>query len=286
MVAHLFSDGWYSSRNQRYATFICTPSFPTLNNHIFIEFMEHILGIDVGASGIKGALVASESGKLHGERFRVPTPQPSTPKAMSAAFAEIVEYFNYKGPVGCGFPSIVKNGVANSAANIDASWKGTNIEQVFGEATGCRVFATNDADAAGVAEMRYGMGEGEQGLVLLITIGTGLGSALFYKGQLVPNTELGHLLWKHGKSAEAWCSSGARTRLKISRMDWAERFNEYLNHLELLFSPDLFILGGGESKYFEQYKHILQTEARITPAKLLNNAGIIGAAGYAAENSR
>ncbi len=248
--------------------------------------MQHILGIDVGASGIKGAVVDVSTGKLQGERFRVPTPQPSTPKAMSGAFAEIIDFFNYKGPVGCGFPSIVKNGVANSAANIDKHWIGTNIEKVFGEASGCRVFATNDADAAGMAEMRHGIGQGENGLVLLITIGTGLGSALFFKGELIPNTEFGHLLWKHGKSAEAWCSSGARSKLKISRSEWADRFNEYLNHLELLFSPDLFILGGGESKYFEQYKHQLQTKARVVPAKLLNNAGIIGAAAYALENSK
>lgn len=244
-----------------------------------------ILGIDVGASGIKGALVDLETGKLSGERFRVPTPQPSTPEAMAAAFAEITEFFNHKGTVGCGFPSIVKNGVALSAANIDPRWVGTNIEQVFGESTGCRVFATNDADAAGVAEMRYGMGRGEQGLVFLITIGTGLGSALFYKGVLVPNTELGHLMWRNGKSAELYASSGARERLKISRKDWADRFNEYLQHMERLFSPDLFILGGGESKFFEQYKHQLRTQARVVPAKLLNNAGIIGAATYAAEMS-
>lgn len=243
--------------------------------------MQHILGIDVGASGIKGALVDMNNGKLQGERFRVPTPQPSTPEAMAAAFAEIVEYFNYKGPVGCGFPTIVKHGVANSAANIDKSWIGMNIEKVFGEACGCPVYATNDADAAGVAEMQHGMGLGVQGLVILITIGTGLGSALFYKGQLIPNTELGHVLWKNGKSAESWCSSGARSRLKISRSEWAKRFNEYLQHLELLFSPDLFILGGGESKMFDQYQHLLQTQATVVPAKLLNNAGIIGAAAYA-----
>ncbi len=245
--------------------------------------MSAILGIDVGASGIKGALVDLHKGKLHGERFRVPTPQPSTPDAMAAAFAEMVDFFNYKGTVGVGFPSIVKNGVALSAANIDQAWIGTNIEKVFSEATGCKVFATNDADAAGVAEMRHGIGKHEEGLVLLITIGTGLGTALFYNGVLVPNTELGHLLWKNNKPVEQYCSSGARERLKISRKEWADRFNEYLLHLERLFSPDLFILGGGESKFYEQYKTQLQTKARVVPAKLLNNAGIIGAAAYAAE---
>lgn len=248
--------------------------------------MNAILGIDVGASGIKGALVDLEQGKLYGERFRVPTPKPSTPASMAGAFSEIVAFFDYKGIVGCGFPAIVKNGRALSAANIDSNWIGTNVEEVFGKTSGTKVFATNDADAAGVAEMRYGMGKGEQGLVFLITIGTGLGTALFYKGMLVPNTELGHVLWKNGKSAELYCSSGARERLKISRKDWADRFNQYLLHLERLFSPDLFILGGGESKFFESFKDQLRTQARVVPAKLLNNAGIIGAAAYAAEQEK
>jgi polyphosphate glucokinase len=248
--------------------------------------MQTLLGIDVGASGIKGALVDLENGRLSGERFRVPTPQPSTPEAMSKAFAEIVRYFEYNGPIGCGFPALVKNGVSQTAANIDKSWIGTNIEKVFGDATGNPVFVTNDADAAGMAEMHYGLGRGEQGLVILITIGTGLGTAVFYNGVMIPNTELGHLKWNNGKSVEQYCSSGARERLKISRKDWADRFNQYLQHLELLFSPDLFILGGGESKFFEQYKTQLQTQARVVPAKLLNNAGIIGAAAYAAEKHR
>lgn len=242
-----------------------------------------ILGIDVGASGIKGALVDLGKGRITGERYRVPTPKPSSPEAMAGAFAEVVNFFDYKGPVGCGFPSIVKNGVAMSAANIESSWIGTNIEQVFGKACGHPVFATNDADAAGVAEMHFGAGKGEDGLVFLITIGTGLGTALFYKGMMVPNTELGHLMWKNGKSVETYCSSGARERLKISRAEWAERFNEYLHHMERLFSPDLFILGGGESKFFEQYKQTLTPRARVVPAQLLNNAGIIGAAAYAGD---
>jgi polyphosphate glucokinase len=244
----------------------------------------NILGIDVGASGMKGALVSLEKGQITGERYRVPTPQPSTPEAMAEAFAEIVRFFDYQGPVGCGFPSIVKNGTAFSAANIDKSWIGVDIQKTFSDACGCPVFATNDADAAGVAEMRFGKGRDENGLVLVITIGTGLGSALFYKGELIPNTELGHVLWKKGEPAENWCSSGARTRLKISREDWAKRFNKYLLHLELLFSPDLFILGGGESKFFDKFESQLQTKARVVQAKLLNNAGIIGAASYAFEN--
>ncbi len=245
-----------------------------------------ILGIDVGASGIKGALVDLENGRLSGERFRVPTPQPANPENMAKAFAEIIEFFNYKGPVGCGFPSIVKNGVSKSAANIDPAWVGTNIEKTFSEACGCPVFATNDADAAGMAEMHFGVGKGENGLVILITIGTGLGSAVFYRGVMIPNTELGHLIWKKGKPIEQFCSSKAREEQKISRKDWAKIFNEYLLHLDRLFSPDLIILGGGESKYFETYKDLLTPDARVVPAKLLNNAGIIGAAAYAAVESK
>lgn len=237
----------------------------------------------MGASGVKGALVDLQNGKLQGPRFRVPTPQPATPEALAEAFAEVVAFFGHKGLVGCGFPSIVKNGIAYSAANIDPRWIGTSIEDVFGRACGTRVCATNDADAAGIAEIHFGAGKGEQGLVLLITIGTGLGTALFYNGMLVPNTELGHLIWKNNKSAEADCSSGARERLKISRPEWAKRFNAYLLHLERLFSPDLFILGGGESKYFDQYRDLISPQARVLPAQLLNNAGIIGAAVFAAE---
>jgi polyphosphate glucokinase len=248
-------------------------------------FMHLVLGIDVGASGVKGALVDVQNGRLQGERYRVPTPQPATPEAMAAAFAEIVAFFSYKGPVGCGFPAIVKRGVAYSAANIDAGWIGVSVEETFSRACGTPVWATNDADAAGMAEMRYGAGRGEPGVVILITIGTGLGSALFYRGMLVPNTELGHLLWERGKPAEAFCSSVARERSKISRADWAKRFNKYLHHLERLFSPDLFILGGGESKYFDQYAEYLNPKANVVPAQLLNNAGIIGAAVYAAENA-
>jgi polyphosphate glucokinase len=242
-----------------------------------------ILGIDVGASGIKGALVDLTHGKLHGERYRVPTPKPATPDAMAAAFADMLHFFHYEGPVGIGFPAIVKDGVALSAANIDESWVGQNIPAVFEKVGRVHIYSTNDADAAGMAEMRYGEGKGEMGLVLLITIGTGIGSSLFYKGALIPNTELGHLLWKGGKPVEQYCSSGARERLKISREEWAMRFNEYLLHLERLFSPDLFILGGGESKRFNEYKHLLQPKARVVPARLLNNAGIIGAAAFAAD---
>ncbi len=243
-----------------------------------------ILGIDVGASGIKGALVDVEKGKLSGERYRIPTPSPSTPNLIAQACAEMIEYFNYKGLVGIGFPAIVKNGVALSASNIDDSWIGTNIDQaIMRAAPGCEVYSTNDADAAGMAEMRFGAGQREKGLVLMITIGTGLGSALFYRGMMVPNTELGHVIFPKKTIAEKYASSGAREKAKISRKEWAERFDGYLKHMERLFSPDLIILGGGESKLFDQYKERLRTKCQLVPAQLLNNAGIIGAAIFARE---
>jgi polyphosphate glucokinase len=245
-----------------------------------------ILGIDVGASGIKGALVDIEKGRLSGERFRIPTPAPSTPGAIAEACAEMIRYFNYTGIVGVGFPAIVKNGVALSASNIDDSWIGTNINQaIMRVAPNCVVYSTNDADAAGVTEMRFGAGTKEQGLVLMITIGTGLGSALFYRGMLVPNTELGHVIYPKKTIAEKYASSGAREKAKMSRKEWADRFDGYLKHMERLFSPDLIILGGGESKLFDQYKERLRTKCRLMPAQLMNNAGIIGAALYANEEA-
>ncbi|MEZ4918485.1 MAG: ROK family protein [Saprospiraceae bacterium] len=246
--------------------------------------MSKILGIDVGGSGVKGALVDLKKGSLSGERFRVPTPKPATPKAVGGAIREITEFFNYKGLIGCGFPAIVKDGRALTASNIHSSWINTSIEEAFSKsAKGSTVYATNDADAAGLAEMRFGAGKDNMGLVLLITIGTGIGTAMFYKGELIPNTEFGHVIWKNKKPAEAYCSSGARERLKISRKEWARRFNDYLHHLERILSPDLFILGGGESKLFDSYKQHLNPNCPVVPAQLLNNAGIIGAAVYASE---
>jgi polyphosphate glucokinase len=245
-----------------------------------------ILGIDVGASGIKGALVDVEKGRLSGERFRIPTPVPSTPAAIAEACAEMVRYFNYSGLVGVGFPAIVKNGVALSASNIDEAWIGTNInEAIMRKSPNVQVYSTNDADAAGIAEMRYGVGQKENGLVLMITIGTGLGSALFYRGMMIPNTELGHVIYPKKTVAEKYASSGAREKAKISRKEWADRFAGYLKHMERLFTPDLIILGGGESKLFDQYKERLKTKCRLIPAQLLNNAGIIGAAIYAKEEA-
>ncbi|MFK7776411.1 MAG: polyphosphate--glucose phosphotransferase [Saprospiraceae bacterium] len=238
---------------------------------------DQILGIDVGASGIKGAIVNVKTGELVTERFRVPTPFPSKPKAVAKSISEVVNHFDWKGLIGVGFPAIIQNGVAKTAANIDKKWIGTNVEELLSEATGCPVYVRNDADVAGIAELQFGAGKGAKGTVILITIGSGLGSAVFTNGVLLPNSELGHLKFK-GMIAEHYAADSIRKRLELSWGDWGKRFNEYLQHLELLFSPDLILLGGGSSKKFDKYKNLLKVESPVVPAQLLNHAGIIGAA--------
>ncbi len=249
--------------------------------------LKYILGVDVGGSGIKGAIVNVQSGTLLSERLRLETPQPATPEAVSNTFASLVQQLKWNGPVGVGFPAIVKQGVAYSAANIDKEWIGTNVAQQFSEASGCEVFVLNDADAAGLAEIQFGWGRERSGLIIMITIGTGLGSAVFVNGQLVPNTEFGHVyLPGHKEDAETYTSNAARKRGGLSWAEWGSRFNEYLQYLQDLFSPDCFILGGGASKKFGEYSDQLDLGGPVLPAKLLNNAGLIGGAGYAAEHVR
>lgn len=236
-----------------------------------------VLGVDVGASGIKGSIVDINAGELVSERLRLPTPKPSLPETMAETFQILVNELNWSGPVGCGFPAIVKNGVALSAANISKQWIGRDVSGLFSQSTGLPVYVVNDADAAGVAEMVHGAGKGKQGVVILITIGSGLGSALFIDGKLVPNTELGHLFLRN-MVAEHYASNSARKNFDLSWEVWGRRFNEYLQHLERLFVPDMLILSGGISKRFKNYEQFLNTEAPVVPAHLLNNAGIVGAA--------
>jgi len=243
---------------------------------------KYVLGIDVGGSGIKGAPVDIKKGKLLSERLRIETPQPATPKAMAKTFAELVKIHDWKGPIGCGFPTIVRRGVALSAANIDKKWIGTNIEKLFSKASGCPVSVINDADAAGMAAVRYGAGKNVSGTVLMLTIGTGIGSALFIDGKLVPNTEFGHLFFK-GMIAEHYAANSVRKAQNLSWEEWGKRFNEYLLHIDRLLSPDLVILSGGASKKFEEYRHVLTTETKIIPSAMLNEAGTVGAAVYAYE---
>jgi polyphosphate glucokinase len=239
--------------------------------------MVEILGIDVGGSGIKGAPVDVEKGILLAPRHRVPTPEPAKPKSMADVVGEVAQHFDWRGPIGCGFPTALHKGVALTAANIDEKWIGVDAAALFGLKTGCPVTMINDADAAGLAEVTFGVGKGRKGVILMVTIGTGLGTALFIDGRLLPNTELGHIEID-GKDAELGASDAARQREKLSWKKWGKRFNIYLNKLEKLFWPDLFILGGGTSKKYDKYKQYLDVQAEIVPAQLLNEAGIIGAA--------
>lgn len=236
-----------------------------------------ILGVDIGGSGIKGALVDIKKGDLATDRHRISTPQPSKPHAVAEVVTEIARHFNWKGPIGCTFPAIVKRGVTYSAANVDDSWIGTDGENLLREKTGCPVLLINDADAAGIAEMEFGAGRWQKGVVIVLTFGTGIGSAIFSNGVLVPNTEFGHMEIR-GKDAEHRASDKARQDQDLSWKKWAKSVNEFLGRMEALFSPDLFIVGGGASKKHHKYLHYLDTQAEVVPAQLLNEAGIVGAA--------
>ncbi|MCM2678456.1 polyphosphate--glucose phosphotransferase [Echinimonas agarilytica] len=240
-----------------------------------------ILGVDIGGSGIKGAVVDSVTGELTSERIRIPTPQPATPQAVSETVAEISRQLKWNGLIGCGFPAAIQQGVARTAANIDDSWLNCNVQDTLQKATGLPCYVANDADVAGLAEMRFGAGKNYQGTVFMVTIGTGLGTALFVNGQLVPNTELGHLLDHKGREWEHRASDFARKNDDLSWDKWAERFNQYLTHLEQLFWPDVFILGGGASKKFDKFADAISVNAPVVTAESLNQAGIIGAAVFA-----
>jgi polyphosphate glucokinase len=240
-----------------------------------------IMGIDVGGSGIKGVPVNIDTGEFEGERLRLPTPDDAKPEDMAETVAEIIKRFNWTGPVGMGFPAVVRNGVVHTAANIHKSWIDTNAEKLFGDRTGCAFHVLNDADAAGIAEMKFGVGRNyAKGVVMMITIGTGLGTAMFVDGKLVPNLELGHIEIR-GKDAEMRASDAARQRKDMSWEEWGGKFNEYLSWLERLFWPDVFILGGGTSKQFDKFQPYLHLRTEVIPAELLNQAGIVGAALFA-----
>lgn len=236
-----------------------------------------ILGVDIGGSGIKGAPVDVEKGELLTKRYRIATPQPATPEAVGDVVAQIAHHFRWQGPIGCTFPAVVRHGVTLSAANVDPSWIGTNGQALLEAKTGCPVLLLNDADAAGIAEMGFGAGKGRSGVVILLTFGTGIGSAIFSDGLLLPNTEFGHMEIR-GKDAEHRAADKIRTEKDLSWEKWAKRVNEFLARMELLFSPDLFIIGGGVSKKHKEFFPLLRTQAEIVPARFFNEAGIIGAA--------
>jgi polyphosphate glucokinase len=236
-----------------------------------------VLGIDVGGSGIKGAPVNTETGTLLADRLRFKTPKYAEPQPVADVVAEIAKSFSWKGPVGIGFPAPIKDGVAMMAANISPKWIGTNADHLFTKTTGCDCTMINDADAAGLAEMRFGAGQGQMGTVIMLTLGTGIGTAIFHGGNLLPNTEFGHLDML-GRDAEQRVSDAARERDELTWKKYAKRFDRYLKEMEKLFWPDLFIVGGGISKESDRYLPLLSIRTPIIPAKLLNQAGIVGAA--------
>ena len=244
--------------------------------------IEAAFGIDIGGSGIKGAVVDTRTGELRTQRVRIPTPTPSTPDNVAQVVLELVSRANWNGPVGATFPAVIKSGVARSAANVDPSWIGTDVDAVFTKATGRDVTVLNDADAAGLAEVRFGAAKDVSGLVILLTFGTGIGSGTFVDGKLVPNTELGHLELD-GHDAEQRAAASVKDKQKLSYKHWAKRVQRYMSHVEALFSPDLFIVGGGVSKDADRWVPLLDLQTPVRPAQLLNNAGIVGAAMAAAE---
>jgi polyphosphate glucokinase len=240
--------------------------------------MAHVLGIDIGGTGIKAAPVDLQAGTLVAERRKIDTPHPAKPDAVADVVRQLVTAFEWTGPVGLTFPGVVTSGTIQTAANLDSDWIGTDGRALFGRATGQPVTVINDADAAGLAEMRFGAGVGQHGTVLMLTFGTGIGSALFIDGTLVPNTEFGHIEIR-GKDAEKRASEHAREEHELSWGKWAGRVDEYLEHMEALLSPGLIIIGGGISKKSDKFLPLLSgLRAKVVPAGMLNDAGIVGAA--------
>lgn len=236
-----------------------------------------VLGIDVGGSGIKGALVDVTTGRLLSERYRLATPDPATPKAMARVVARIVRHFGWSGPVGCGMPGPIKEGRVMALANLDKSWVGVKAPELYALECECPVTVLNDADAAGLAEMRFGAGKGRTGVVLMLTLGTGIGSAVFVDGRLVPNTELGQIEL-NGKTAEQRASARVRKEQGLTWEKWGKRLDEYLHAVEELIWPDLIILGGGVSKKANKFFPVIKTRTELKAALMYNQAGIIGAA--------
>jgi polyphosphate glucokinase len=238
-----------------------------------------VIGVDVGGSGIKAAPVGLAAGSFTRDRIRIPTPQPATPDAVARVVATLAADFGGDGPLGVTLPAVVRSGIVQTAANIDPAWLGIDAGELLGAATGRTVRVVNDADAAGVAEMRFGAGRDTRGVVLMITLGTGIGSALFNDGVLVPNAELGHLPL-HG-DAEVWAAESAREREDLTWKQWAKRLQKYFRLVERLVWPDLIIVGGGVSKKADKFLPLIELDTPLVPAQLLNDAGIVGAALFA-----
>ena len=240
------------------------------------------LGVDVGGSGVKGAIVNLDTGQLVGERLRLETPQPATPQAVTQTVAEVVRHFNWTGPLGVTYPGVVVDGVVQTAANVDSAWIGTNAADAYSQALGGRqVTVLNDADAAGLAEQRYGAGRNRSGVIVLLTFGTGIGSAVIHNGMLLPNTEFGHIE-VDGKEAEHRAASSVKERKEWSYRQWTREVTKVLVAVENAIWPDLIIAGGGISKKADKWVPLLENRTPVVAAELLNTAGIVGAAMAAA----
>ncbi len=237
-----------------------------------------VLGIDIGGTGIKGAVVDVEKGELTTERHRIPTPRPATPEAVAEVIRQMVKHFNWKGIVGCGFPTPLQHGMCTFGSNLHPDFKGVQVDELFKSVTGNEFFIVNDADAAGLAEVSFGAGKGQNGVVIVVTIGTGIGSALFLDGKLLPDTEFGHILSHKGEIFERYCADSARRREDLGKKRWAKRLNKYFNHINFILSPEMIIVGGGASKKMEKLKPHFTAEVPIVAATTQNEAGIIGAA--------
>jgi polyphosphate glucokinase len=249
------------------------------------DTLMQLLGIDIGGTGIKGAPVDVARGTLTADRFRLLTPQPATPAAVATTVTDVVKHFDgVTGRVGATFPAVIQHGVALTAANVDKAWIGTEVRAALEAPTGRSFTVLNDADAAGVAEMAYGAGRDRKGVVVMVTLGTGIGTALFVDGELVPNTELGHIEIG-GKDAERQAAESVRERKRLSWKQWGKRLNRYFQKLEALLNPELIIVGGGVSKKPEKFFGFIDTRAELVPAELRNEAGIVGAALAAAKHS-
>jgi polyphosphate glucokinase len=240
-----------------------------------------LLGIDIGGSGIKAAIVDTNTGELVTERHRIATPKPATPEAIAKVVKQMVDHFEWKKAVGCSFPTTIVDGKCIHSGNLSEKWLNVKVDKLFKKECKTPFYVSNDADLAGVAEVNLGAGKGEKGVTIVITIGTGIGSGLFYKGKLIPNAEIGKMLHSDGKIIEYYTADSIRKKEDLSLKQWALRFDQLLNYVRIVFSPSLIILGGGISKKYDTFKEHLTTDVPIKVAKFRNNAGIIGAAMHA-----
>lgn len=243
-----------------------------------------LLGVDIGGSGIKAAIVDAKTGKLVSKRQRIPTPKPSKPEDVAEVIKELITRLNWRGPVGVSFPTIIKNGKALHHSYLDKKWKGVQVDKLLKKHCKQDFYVLNDADAAAMAVMKFGAGKGRKGLVITITLGTGIGSGVFFNGKLISNFELGRIYGKKGDIMESFAADSARKREDLSYKEWGKRVNFFLSHVEQTFHPELIIIGGGISKKMDKFEKYIKIDTPVIPAKLLNNAGIIGAAMFALEN--